>query len=149
MRYHNIQKAPIHFILLVFAAGMFTAGVTVEEAPILIPMFFGGACMLFLAGCFRHLEVRADGDELLIAFGPLPFFRRRVAYDRIESVEKCRSTFLDGWGIHISPSGGWVWNIWGYDCVDIRFKKGSKLRLGTNDLDALYEFLKSQTKHSE
>ena len=35
---------------------------------------------------------------------------------------------LDGWGIHLSPSGGWTWNLWGFDCVDVTYKKGRKLR---------------------
>jgi hypothetical protein len=58
-----------------------------------------------------------------------------------------------GAGIGLRPSrdaegtkrrGGWVWNIWGYDCVVIRMKRGT-LRVGTDDADGLVEFLRSRT----
>jgi hypothetical protein len=35
----------------------------------------------------------------------------------IGSVEIGRTLHLDGWGIHMSVRGGWVWNLWGRDCV--------------------------------
>jgi len=44
-------------------------------------------------------------------------FRRTIRYDDIISAEIGRTTILDGWGIHMSLRGGWVWNLWGRDCV--------------------------------
>ena len=100
--------------------------------------------MLLLAVSFHHLTVRDEGDDLLIGFGPLPLFRRRIRYSQIERVEQAKSTILDGWGIHLSPSGGWTWNLWGFNCVDVWYKKGSKtkkVRLGTDDPGGLAAFL--------
>ena len=51
---------------------------------------------------------------------------------------------LDGWGIHMSPRGGWVWNIWGRDCVVIHLERGA-LRVGTDDAENLAAFLKQRT----
>jgi hypothetical protein len=63
-----------------------------------------------------------------------------IPYDDIRSVETGRTTLLDGWGIHISLRGGWVWNILGRDCVVIRRKHGM-IRVGTDDAGNLSRFL--------
>ena len=74
---------------------------------------------------------------------PLPLFRTRVRYDRITHVEIGTTTWLEGWGIHMSPRGGWVWNLWGWDCVVLRGPKQT-LRVGTDDAEALAKFLQSR-----
>ncbi|MBP89727.1 MAG: hypothetical protein CMJ64_23980 [Planctomycetaceae bacterium] len=54
---------------------------------------------------------------------------------------------MDGWGIHLSPSGGWTWNLWGFACVDVWYRKGTKVkkvRIGTDDPVGLEAFLKEQ-----
>lgn len=45
-------------------------------------------------------------------------------YSNIPKVETGRTLLLDGWGIHMSVRGGWVWNLWGKDCVVVHMKKG-------------------------
>jgi hypothetical protein len=50
---------------------------------------------------------------------------------------------LDGWGIHMSIRGGWVWNLWGRDCVVVHLKKGT-LRIGTDDAANLEVFLQGK-----
>ena len=97
--------------------------------------------MLFLSLLFHHLTVADEGDHLSIRFGPLPFCCKRIPYDQIRDVEVGRTTWLDGWGIHQSPRGGWVWNIWGWDCVVIHREQGP-FRVGTDDAAELADFLK-------
>jgi hypothetical protein len=63
----------------------------------------------------------------------------------ILEVETGRTTFLEGWGIHWSPWGGGVWNIWGYDCVLLRLKRG-KLKIGTDDAEGLAELVSSRIR---
>jgi len=98
---------------------------------------------------FANLTIRDDGDVLLVRFGPLPLFWRRVRYTEIERAEKARSTWLDGWGIHLSPSGGWTWNLWGFDCVDVYLTRGRKLRLGTDKPTELACVLQQQITTTE
>ena len=62
----------------------------------------------------------------------------------MEKVGRSRSRLLDGWGIHLCTRGGWVWNLWGYDCVDIDSTGGKKLRLGTDAPEGLAAFLQSK-----
>lgn len=54
----------------------------------------------------------------------------------------------DGWGIHMSSRGAWVWNLWGRDCVLIHLTKGV-LRIGTDDAEALLAFLDRNVDETE
>lgn len=142
--YHHTQRAPWYLLLLVLA-GVFaaTAWFTRGEPPLAITFLATGAAMLLLTPSFAWLTVSDEGNRLAVSFGPIPLFRRRIWYDDILSVETGKTTFLDGWGIHLSLRGGWVWNIWGFDCVVLRLRRGI-LRVGTDDPDGLAAFLKAR-----
>ncbi len=100
-----------------------------------------GVLSLFVATSFHYLEVKDQGESLLIRFGPLGLFRRTVPYHELQSIESGRTLLLDGLGIHYSVRGGWVMNIWGRDCVVLRYQDGRTLRVGTNDPKNLTQFL--------
>ena len=131
-------------MLVAVGIGMFIGAWLTPPSVVRITLLCGGGLMWLLALCFRQLTVRDEGEGLLICFGPLPLFRRRILYSNIETVERSRTTILDGWGIHPSPSGGVTWNLWGFDCVDVYFKKGRRLRIGTDDPQGLDSFLKQR-----
>jgi hypothetical protein len=125
---------------MVTAAWSFQHAEDMKQAPqIAIILATAGVCMLGLG----PLTVADEGDQLAIRFGPLPLFQKRIAYDSIESVEIGQTSLIDGWGIHMSLKGGWVWNIWGGDCVVIRHG-GKTTRVGTDDAEHLAGFLRDK-----
>ena len=139
--YRHTQRAP--FCLLVYgtAVMLLVLGWFLRNEPVIQWVFPPtGLLMLILAASFHHLTVEDKGDRLSIRFGPIPLFRRSIKYENIVSVEVGRTTILDGWGIHMSFRGGWVWNILGRDCVVLRLRKGI-LRVGTDDADQLSKFV--------
>jgi hypothetical protein len=104
------------------------------------------AAVMFLFGfMFADLTVRDEGDFLEIQFGPLPVFCFRVRYDEIQSVERSRSSIVDGWGIHTIPGRGTTYNLWGFDCAKLDIS-GKTVRIGSDDVEGLVAFLKSKTK---
>lgn len=142
--YAHTQKAPLSLILYGSALACFVLVVIVGEMP---GFYIGGGVGLLIAllgPCFHHLTVEEQGDVLAIRFGPVPLFRRTVRYADIGSVEIGRTLLLDGWGIHLSIRGGWVWNLWGRTCVVVLFKNGGTLRIGTDDAENLERFLRSK-----
>ncbi|MBW3597036.1 MAG: hypothetical protein KY475_07145 [Planctomycetes bacterium] len=147
MRYEHIQTAPLYLLLVAVGVGMLGAAWLTPMAFVRIVLLCSGALMFLLAGSFRQLTVRDAGDHLLIQFGPLPLFRRRIWYAEIDRVQRSRTTVLDGWGVHLSPSGGWTWNLWGFDCVDVYYNHRKKVRIGTDDAVRLEEFLQHQIAH--
>lgn len=55
---------------------------------------------------------------------------------------------VDGWGIHKILGRGWTWNLWGFDCAELRVD-GQTLRVGSDDADGLVEFLKTRLGHDD
>jgi hypothetical protein len=119
----------------------------VQDAPPIRWLFPPiGLLMFVLAASIHHLTVIDQSEVLAIRFGPMQLFRRTVSYADIEKVEVGRTLILDGWGIHYSIRGGWVWNLWGRTCVVVHFKKGGTLRIGTDDAENLVEFLRRKVQ---
>jgi hypothetical protein len=147
--YKHVQHAPLCLLVYVLALIFLVVGLVLKNEPP-IPWLFPpiGLFMLVLAASFHHLTVEDQGDRLSVSFGPIPLFRRTIKYDDIISAEIGRTTVLDGWGIHMSLRGGWVWNLWGRDCVVLQLRKGI-LRVGSDDAVNLADFLNQKigTQH--
>jgi hypothetical protein len=146
--YAHTQRAPLCLIVYGTAVAMLVGAWRAHsERPIALILVGSGLAMALLASAFHHLTVVDEGDRLAIRFGPIPLFRRTVRYTDIVKVEIGRTLLLDGWGIHLSIRGGWVWNLWGRDCVVVLLKKGV-LRIGTDDAAELYRFLEAKITHA-
>jgi hypothetical protein len=141
--YSHTQKAPTCLILYASALFCFALAWIIREPPEIF--IFAGAGLLVgsFGPMFHQLTVEDQGEVLAIRFGPVPLFRRTVRYADIVKVEIGRTLIVDGWGIHMSLRGGWVWNLWGRDCVVVHLKKGV-LRIGTNDAANLVRFLEGK-----
>ncbi|MEC9030804.1 MAG: hypothetical protein VYB15_02890 [Planctomycetota bacterium] len=144
MDYEHTQRAPLYLLLHAIGIATVVGAWQIEDPEVSTPIAIFSGFFFLLGLSFRQLSCRDEGDYLRISFGPLPLFRRKLLYSGLEKVEASRSNWKDGWGIHLSSRGGWVWNIWGYDCVDIDSAEGKKLRLGTDDPEGLAAFLVSR-----
>jgi len=148
-QYDHIQKSPLY--LIIYAMGILqfiTATTFFSWSNSILPgiiMVFSGIFVIFLASGFQHLQVVDQGNYLTIRFGklPLPFCSRKLIYKNIIKVEIGKTLLLDGWGIHYSIRGGWVWNIWGRKCVVVYSDK-EILRIGTDDAAGLCTFLETK-----
>jgi hypothetical protein len=143
--YRHTQQGPWYLLLLAIAILQFTLAFMMRnESPPLAWLFLCVAIlMLTLMISFFHLTTEDRGTYLSIRFGPLPLFRKQIPYSEIVSTEISKTSFLDGWGIHYSIRGGWVWNIWGFRCVLIQQPK-QKLWIGTDQPERLNEMLLSK-----
>lgn len=139
--YFHTQKAPLCLILYGSALACVVLALVIGDTPGIFIAGGVGLLIALLAPTFHHLTVVDQGDVLAIRFGPIPLFRRTVRYADIEKAEVGRTLILDGWGIHLSIRGGWVWNLWGRDCVVVHFRDGGTLRIGTDDAGDLAGFL--------
>jgi len=137
--YWHRQTAPVCLVLYALAALLVALGWMLRQEPVFAIMFpsTGGIVGLIGAG-FHHLTTEDQGDHLSIRFGPLPLFRTTVRYEQIRSLELGRTTSI---GMHLNPLGGWTWNLWGWDCIVIRYKNGGVFRLGSDDAENLARFI--------
>jgi hypothetical protein len=143
--YDHRQPGKAHALLFVIAAGMAVAAVLMRSQPLAMWPAMGIACiMALIGGAFMHLQVRDDGDALLIRFGPVPLFSKRVPYAEILAATPAKSRVIDGWGIHWTMGRGWTWNLWGYDCVELSLTGARTLRIGTDEPEPLAAFLRTK-----
>ncbi len=142
--YSHTQKAPLCLILYGSALACIVLTWMVGDTMGIYIAGGVGLLIALLAPAFHHLSVVDQGDVLAIRFGPVPLSRRTVRYTDIEKVEVGRTLILEGWGIHYSIRGGWVWNLWGRDCVAVHFKNGGVLRIGTDDAGNLARSLEGK-----
>lgn len=148
VEYSHTQRAPL--CLLLYGFGVFCGLLlwSVDDSVGIVLCASFSLSFAVLGGAFHYLKVEDNGEELAVSFGPIPLFGRKLEYAEIQEVEVSRTILLDGWGIHYSLRGGWVWNLWGFDCVAIGLRKGGTLRIGTNDPEKLASFLKQKVAAS-
>lgn len=146
--YEHTQQGKLYLLFVPSVLAALGLAFALRHNPAAMAMAAGFALlMLVVTGMFRTLTVRDEGDHLLVQFGPIPSFRKRIAYDQITAVEPAKSRWIDGWGIHYVPRDGWIWNLWGFDCARLTVG-GSTLRVGSDDVENLVTFLKSQIERN-
>ena len=142
--YSHTQHAPLSLFLYGSALACIALAWMIDDTPGICIAGSVGLLIVLLAPAVHHLAVVDHGEFLAIRFGPIPLFRRTVRYADIEKVEVGRTLILDGLGIHLSFRGGWIWNIWGRDCVVVLWKNGGVFEIGTDDAENLARFLEGK-----
>lgn len=100
------------------------------------------ALTLFLLLSFATLAVTIDEKFLKIKFG-YGIFAKKFALDEIAKVDVVRNHWYYGWGIRFwfwPPM--WIYNISGFDAVQITLKNGKVYRIGTDDAEGLRNAIK-------
>lgn len=144
MSYCHRQRGPLYVLVFAAAAAVLIAAWFMRHVPLAAAAMVAVAGLVALLGfSFVHLTVRDAGEYLVVRFGPLPLFGTRIAYRDVIDVQPGRSTVIDGWGVHWLPGRGWIFNIWGFDCVVVRMHDRT-VRIGSDDARGLAEFIKSR-----
>ena len=149
-KYDHVQSAPTYWLVLLPAVVLLAVGISLRAEVAAVPLAFAVAAtvLALLAFSFRLLRIRDEGDWLSLQFGPIPIFRKRFAYSDLGSVDRDKSSWVDGWGIHWVPFRGWTYNLWGFDCIRLTLRNGRTIRIGTDDLDGLHKFLNEKLRQS-
>ena len=146
MNYEHTQRGRLQHIL--FAVAMvLLLGAWLAQSQSAVMFFVLAVAVLFeLVGLmFGSLTVRDEGEWLALRYGPLPVFRKRIRYADITAVEPGRTAIIDGWGIHYIIGRGWTYNLWGLSCVKLTLGR-KVIRVGSDDVDNLTEFLRKRIK---
>jgi len=93
--------------------------------------------LLFMTWLFGSLTVEVDEEELRHWFGP-GFWKKSYQLLHIESAKVVRNSWFWGWGIRLTPHG-WLYNVSGFDAVQIQLRSGRTFRIGTDDPQGLFE----------
>ncbi len=111
-------------------ASLVLAGTALRKAA--AAKFLPGALILGAASAvFSSLTIVVTDEELLARIGP-GVTAKRVKVADIESVESVRNPWYYGWGIRLTPRG-MLYNVSGFDAVEVRMRTGGSFRLGTDE----------------
>lgn len=109
---------------------------------VLYPMLAGiltAIAMLVVLILFGSLTVKGDNQGLSFFFGP-GLIKKQIAFRDIQSAKKVRNSWYYGWGIRWFGRG-WLYNVSGLDAIELRLRSGRTLRIGTDEPEALINFI--------
>lgn len=132
--YHHTQVGYLTLIIL---------GIACLFMALLMVLYgfnwIGFTVLVILVIClvlFATLTVTITEDTLEIRFGIGVIWKKFPLKD-LESCQVVKNPWYYGWGIRQIPHG-WLFNVSGFDAVEIMLKTGKKYRIGTdvpNDLE--------------
>jgi hypothetical protein len=80
---------------------------------------------------FSRLTVTVTSEIIVISFG-LGWPKHTETISGVLAAHEVRNSWIQGWGIR-KISGGWMYNVSGYDAVELDLASGKKFRIGTDD----------------
>lgn len=147
-RYVHTQRNSL-LLLLLGVAGAGTLASLAFPAARTIPFgarlaIVASAVAMVLSGLvFTVLTIIVDGERLTWHFGA-GLARKSVPLAEIVSAEPATTTWIDGWGIHLTRRG-WLYNVRGRDAVLVTLRGGKRFLLGTDEPAALAAALRGES----
>ena len=104
------------------------------------------AAIVCILASFATLTVSVDRNYLRIKFG-CGIFTRKFALDQIASIQTVKNHWYYGWGIKVWfwPKM-WIYNVSGFDAVEIKLKNGKTFRIGTDEPEKLEQAILNSIK---
>lgn len=123
------------------AAVLVTAflALTQPDGPGYLPLL---ALLTFAQLAFVSLTVEVGAQVLAVRFG-VGWIRFHFPIDQIRSARPVRNRWFYGWGIRMTPHG-WLFNVGGLDAVEVEFASGRRVRIGTDQPEALASAIRSR-----
>lgn len=93
--------------------------------------------ILLILSSFVSLQVRVDEKQIRIKFG-YGLFAKEFLLNDILSAKVVKNHWRYGWGIRVWfwPKM-WIYNISGFDAVELKLKNGKIYRIGTDEAKKL------------
>jgi hypothetical protein len=80
---------------------------------------------------FGALRVEVDHEAIHLRFG-IGLIRKRIPLRDVQTWRAVRNPWYCGWGIRLGP-GGVLWNVSGFDAVQLALGDGRRFRIGTDE----------------
>ena len=84
---------------------------------------------------FSALTVEVDAEAIRLRFG-IGLVRKRIPIGEVKAWREVRNPWYTGWGIRLGP-GYVLWNVSGFDAVELDLASGRRFRVGTDEPAAL------------
>ena len=137
--YKHTQIGYLMLVVTLAVLALFVwAYITARAEP---PSYYSGtnfaitaimALILFILASFVTLTVTINEDYLRIKFG-YGIFRKKFPLNEIASAKSVKNHWYYGWGIRLWLwPHMWIFNVSGFDAVEITMKNGKIYRIGTD-----------------
>jgi hypothetical protein len=101
-----------------------------------LPLLVVAALVLPLFGA---LTVEVDRETIRLRFG-IGLIRKRIPLADVSGWRAVRNPWYCGWGIRLGPRGV-LWNVSGFDAVELDLPAGRHFRIGTDEPELLVSAL--------
>jgi len=144
--YRQTQLGGFGLFVLVMFLVILVAAVVVESGSsslfdVVVLCLMAGA--LVVGVVFSRLSVVVTDDRLVASF-LFGWPRRVIDFADVVGVRRARNLWWHGLGIRKIP-GGWRYNVWGLDAVELQLVSGEVFSIGSAEPDALYDAVLSRT----
>ncbi|MDX2345053.1 MAG: hypothetical protein QNL12_15680 [Acidimicrobiia bacterium] len=146
MEYRHRQSGYLGVLVLIWmvaVGGLIVALADGEETSALVLMGVSLFIVTAVVFWFNTLTVTVDGGRVQARFGP-GWPKRIIETRNIIGFRQVRNKWYHGWGIR-GISGGWMYNVWGLDAVELELANGKKFRIGTDEPADLIAALSAHT----
>jgi hypothetical protein len=138
--YSHRQHSPVIPVVLaltviVMMGGLFMLPRGVDPGPYVTAVMMVIVVLAALA-IFSRLTTGVDESGVSWAFG-FGFPRGSIESGEIARAERTQTSFWEGWGIHWTIWHGWLWNVGGFQAVQIFKRDGTSITIGTDDPQGL------------
>lgn len=131
-------------VVMVFISAFFGVQILAADLELFVAVLM--AIILFIVASFTWLQVAIDGNDLRIKFG-YGVYRKSFNLLEIESAQAVRNKWYNGWGIRFWPKPPtWIYNVSGFDAVEIVMKNGKRYRIGTDEPEKLEQAIQQTIK---
>jgi len=128
----HYRHTQVGWVMIVAAAAAVALGwgAFPPEAAVAVrvPLLLVAALLLFV---FGTLTVEVSEDAIRLWFG-VGLVRKRIALRDVRSWRESRNPWYTGWGIRLGP-GGVLWNVSGFDAVQLTLGEGKHFCIGTDE----------------
>jgi hypothetical protein len=131
--YRHTQIGWLMLVALVLPAGLIVLFLATTQ--LWVPLGLVLAVLLVSAALFSTLTVEVDARQLRFRFGP-GLIRKRIDLADVRHFAVVRNPWWYGWGIHFTPRGV-LYNVSGLGAVELHLDNGKRLRIGTDEPEAL------------
>tara|TARA_Y100000310_G_C20013229_1_gene503917 strand:- start:53 stop:487 length:435 start_codon:yes stop_codon:yes gene_type:complete len=134
-----------YLILYVMLALVLLFGVIIVLTEFNVIMIAITVLILLILASFSWLTVTIDKKDLRIKFG-YGIFSKRFSLKDIQSAKAVRNHWYYGWGIRIwFWPYMWIYNVSGFDAVEITMRNGKRYRIGSDDVERLVKVVNGET----
>jgi len=141
MTYQHKQTGYLMIYILLGIGILF--GISITQSGYNLPMLLSMLIVFGIVLSFVSLTVCIDEHFLKIQFG-YGLFKKNFPLKEITSVTEVKNHWYYGYGIRMwFWPRMWIYNVSGFDAVEIMIKKGKRYRIGTDEPQKLAEALRN------